>query len=752
MAGAIDPGAGAGPNGRRRRDKRFWTARRRIVTALAAVVVAGGVGAYEVLGTASSAAHFVTVAARVGDVTSGISVSGTLQPVTEIGLDFGSSGIVSSVSVKPGESVKAGQVLASLDATSLESQLEEAKLAVAEDEAKLAADEAGPTPTEAAQAQASLASAEQSLTAAEASATSGSQATTAADEATAVSDAEALSSAESTLTEAENQVTEATQTLQADQAAVGSTQQSNTDATQAAEEALNQASQNLSAAQVTLSDDESGLTTAETLAGGTPPANDPSGVVSYYQSELATAEQVLQGCQDTVPSGGGGTGGSGGGGGVSQVNCTPDSEAVSNIQGAIAAAEKVVSDAEQVANAENAYAEAQTSLASTQDKDAAALTQANQAVAQATQALAQANDAESADDKSLQNQAAETLAAAEVAKSEACPTSASSAACTQATAAYAQASAALSQDPSGLQAAQVLAQATETKDAESLQAAEQAIASAKVALSNTKAENAALAAPAPLTTIETDSDQIKSAEAQVTSLEDEVAQTRLVAPVSGVVAEVNLNVDQPASSGSSASSAASASSSGSVSGDVVLEVPKTFEVVSDVSDTEIGQVKPGQKALVTVAGETTPLRATITTITPMATSSSGVAVYPVDALITTDPPDLYAGSSATVEIVTKDVSGVLTVPTGAVHTIGTRHVVDVLRNGKEVPVSVQIGAQGTTATQIVSGITEGEQVVLAETTAALPGASTNARRPFGPGGFGPGGFGGGGFRPGGFGG
>jgi len=751
MTGAIDPGAGAGPNGRRRRDKRFWTARRRIVTALAAVVVAGGVSAYEVLGTASPAAHFVTVAARVGDVTSGISVSGTLQPVTEIGLDFGSSGIVSSVPVKPGESVKAGQVLASLDATSLESQLEEAKLAVAEDEAKLAADEAGPTPTEAAQAQASLASAEQSLTAAEASATSGTQATTAADEATAVSDAEALSSAESTLTQAENQVTEATQTLQADQAAVGSTQQSNADATQAAQDALNQASQNLSAAQVTLTDDESALSTAETLAGGTPPANDPSGVVSYYQSELATAEQVLQGCQDTVPSGGGGTGGSGGGGGVSQVNCTPDSEAVSNIQGAIAAAEKVVSDAEQVANAENAYAEAQTSLASTQDKDAAALTQANQAVAQATQALAQANDAESADDKSLQNQAAETLAAAQVAKSEACPTSASSAACTQATAAYAQASAALSQDPSGLQAAQVLAQATETKDAESLQAAEQAIASAKVALSNTKAENAALAAPAPETTIETDSDQIKSAEAQVRSLEDEVGQTRLVAPVSGVVAEVNLNVDQPASSGSSASSA-SASSSGSVTGDVVLEVPKTFEVVSDVSDTEIGQVKPGQKALVTVAGETTPLPATITTIQPMASSSSGVEVYPVDALITTDPPDLYAGSSATVEIVTKDVSGVLTVPTGAVHTIGTRHIVDVLRNGKEVPVSVQIGAQGTTATQIVSGITEGEQVVLAETTAALPGASTNARRPFGGGGFGPGGFGGGGFRPGGFGG
>jgi len=747
MAGAIDPGAGAGPTGRRRRDKRFWTARRRIVTALAAVVVAGGVSAYEVLGTASPTAHFVTVAARVGDVTSGISVSGTLQPVTEIGLDFGSSGIVSSVSVKPGESVKAGQVLASLDATSLESQLEEAKLAVAEDEAKLAADQAGPTPTEAAQAQASLASAEQSLTAAEASATSDTQATTAADEATAVSDAEALSSAENTLTQAKNQVAEVTQTLQADQAAVGSTNQSNADATQAAQDALNQASQNLSSAEVTLSDDESALTTAETLAGGTPPSNDPSGVVSYYQSELTTAEEVLQGCEDTVPSGGGG---SGGGGGVSQADCTPDSQAVSNIQGAIAAAEKVVSDTEQVANAENAYAEAQTSLASTQDKDAAALTQANQAVAQATQALTQATDAEAADEKDVENQAAETLAAAEVAKSEACPTSASSAACAQATAAYAQASAALSHDPSGLQAAQVLAQATETKDAESLQAAEQAIASAKVALSNTKVENAAIAAPAPLTTIETDSDQIKSAEAQVTSLEDEVAQTRLVAPVSGVVAEVNLNVDQPASSGSS--SASSASSSGSVTGDVVLEVPKTFEVVSDVSDTEIGQVKPGQKALVTVAGQTTPLPATITTITPMATSSSGVEVYPVDALITTDPPNLYAGSSATVEIVTKDVSHVLTVPTGAVHTIGTRHIVDVLRNGKEVPVSVQIGAQGTTATQIVSGITAGEQVVLAKTTAALPGASTNARRPFGGGGFGPGGFGGGGFRPGGFGG
>src|SRR5205807_104167 len=95
-------------------------------------------------------------------------------------------------------------------------------------------------------------------------------------------------------------------------------------------------------------------------------------------------------------------------------------------------------------------------------------------------------------------------------------------------------------------------------------------------------------------------------------------------------------------------------------------------------------------------------------------------------------------------------SNVLTVPTSAVHTLGSRSVVNVLQGGKSIPHTVTTGATDAARTQITSGLTAGDQVVLANLSASLP--SSNSTRPGGAGGFGGGGFGGGGFGGGGFGG
>ncbi|MHB8220341.1 MAG: hypothetical protein ACYDHU_08470, partial [Acidimicrobiales bacterium] len=67
--------------------------------------------------TGTPAARYRTVAARLGNVSQAITVSGTLQPVSQFGVDFGSAGVVASVTVKPGQDVVAGQVLARLATT-----------------------------------------------------------------------------------------------------------------------------------------------------------------------------------------------------------------------------------------------------------------------------------------------------------------------------------------------------------------------------------------------------------------------------------------------------------------------------------------------------------------------------------------------------------------------------------------------------------------------------------------------------------
>jgi len=66
---------------------------------------------------------------------------------------------------------------------------------------------------------------------------------------------------------------------------------------------------------------------------------------------------------------------------------------------------------------------------------------------------------------------------------------------------------------------------------------------------------------------------------------------------------------------------------------------------------------------------------------------------------------------------------------------------ETLKNGVATRTLVKTGLSGTLATQVTSGLTAGQQVVLADLSIALPTNTTNARR-FGVGGGTTGGLGG----------
>lgn len=180
----------------------------------------------------------------------------------------------------------------------------------------------------------------------------------------------------------------------------------------------------------------------------------------------------------------------------------------------------------------------------------------------------------------------------------------------------------------------------------------------------------------------------------------------------------------------------------------------SFNVQASVTDAQIARIKVGDQAVITPNGSTQNVFGTVSQITPLATQSSGVATFPVTIAITGTPPGLFAGASAQVSIVVLQRSDVLTVPTSAVHTIGSRSIVNVLEGGKQVSHVVTTGATDAARTEITSGLSAGDQVVLANLNASVPGNTTN--RPGGGaggfGGFGGGGLGGGGLGGGGFGG
>lgn len=109
--------------------KGFGKSRRKSwLYALAAVlVVAAAVLAYQWYAAAPAKVEYTTTPAAVGDLTVEVSATGTLQPLTQVDISSELSGVIRSVAVNENQQVKQGEVLAALDTSKLEAQIERAE-------------------------------------------------------------------------------------------------------------------------------------------------------------------------------------------------------------------------------------------------------------------------------------------------------------------------------------------------------------------------------------------------------------------------------------------------------------------------------------------------------------------------------------------------------------------------------------------------------------------------------------------------
>ena len=141
----------------------------------------------------------------------------------------------------------------------------------------------------------------------------------------------------------------------------------------------------------------------------------------------------------------------------------------------------------------------------------------------------------------------------------------------------------------------------------------------------------------------------------------------------------------------------------------------TMTIALSVIDT----VAVGQPAEVTVASTDQVLTGTVSSIGILNVSESSTPAYTV--VVTLDPTDerLFDGASARVTITVSGNEATLTVPTSAVHVDGTTTTVTVLRDGQPVVVDVVTGAVGDERTEILSGLVESDEVVLADLSQPL---------------------------------
>lgn len=104
------------------------------------VVAVVGVG-YAAYAASADTNDYRTATAKAGDVKQTLDVSGSVEPAGRADLSFATSGTIQSVTVKAGDTVKAGTVLGTLDDTSLRKTLQQARSTLAAAKAQLEKDE-----------------------------------------------------------------------------------------------------------------------------------------------------------------------------------------------------------------------------------------------------------------------------------------------------------------------------------------------------------------------------------------------------------------------------------------------------------------------------------------------------------------------------------------------------------------------------------------------------------------------------------
>jgi len=242
---------------------------------------------------------------------------------------------------------------------------------------------------------------------------------------------------------------------------------------------------------------------------------------------------------------------------------------------------------------------------------------------------------------------------------------------------------------------------------------------------------------------------VRGAEVLVRSAQKDVDDGTLAAPTDGVVSAINGVVGEylSPSSGTTAlapGSRAAIPGSGSAAGGagaggagaggagaggagagaaairpggsqfLVLSRARSFQVVVPFEESDAAQIASGQRVSVrfdAIPGLTED--GTVVALSPSASAISGVISYYVTVRLERRNSRLRDGQTARVDVTTAERENVLSVPNAAVRRQGDTDIVVVVEpDGRQRIVTIRAGLVGADRTEVVSGLSEGQRVIL----------------------------------------
>jgi HlyD family secretion protein len=241
-----------------------------------------------------------------------------------------------------------------------------------------------------------------------------------------------------------------------------------------------------------------------------------------------------------------------------------------------------------------------------------------------------------------------------------------------------------------------------------LQANENDLISSKAQVDQAKNDLDKILAGPDAATLDNAQQQVAQAEISVRQAENTLQHAQIVAPFDGTVTVVNIVAGQ-------------ATGQSGTAGAIQLADLANLEIIAPMAEVDVSKIKPNQTAQITLdALPNANLTGVVTLVAPAGVQSQGVVNYPVTVVLKDPTPDVKTGMTANVNIITDQRNDVLMVPNRAVRTVGRQKMATVLFEGRNIDTPVVTGMSGDTQTEIVSGLKEGDVVVIGTTTTAAP--------------------------------
>ena len=202
---------------------------------------------------------------------------------------------------------------------------------------------------------------------------------------------------------------------------------------------------------------------------------------------------------------------------------------------------------------------------------------------------------------------------------------------------------------------------------------------------------------------------VAAAQSELKAVQVQLDDTIIRAPFSGIVTQKYATVGAFVTPTTSASSTASATSSS------IVAVSRGLEVLAQVPEVDIGQVKQGR--MVEIVADAYPnqvFKGKVRLISPEAVVEQNVTSFQVRIALTTGQEQLKSGMNVDLTIVGAVVQDALVVPTAAIVTDKKGQTGVLIPDDKKQArfSPVEIGSAIKDKTQIVSGVKTGDRIFL----------------------------------------